>query len=198
MQNDASIQAVKLQHINQNARDILINLDAMNRRNIFVIIFVLILCFSFLWLRHFNNSFIDEKELISQEKKEYRISGISMEPNFLDGESVDIDIEYYKKGKIEKGDVIAFKFENSKETRVKRVAAEPGDIISFLMNEILINGERVDNASVYNTLAWKTGSEVVVPNDMYFVLGDNPAGWEDSRKWGFVPKKAIIGKVIKK
>ena len=137
------------------------------------------------------------KENTADLTKLYRIAGASMEPNYKNGEMVKVDENIYQKSVPSHGDVIAFKFEYAKDVIVKRVAAVPGNQLLFKENEIFINNQKISTATKYNYAVWKLNSPMVIPENMYFVLSDNPAGWEDSRKWGFVPFKAIIGKVIK-
>lgn len=129
--------------------------------------------------------------------KSYRITGTSMEPEYKNGEMVAIDGNIYKKTVPKQGDVIAFKFEYAKDARVKRVVAVPGDQLLFLENQILVNGKKVSNIIEYNKAVWKINKPTLVPENLYFVLSDNPSNFEDSRKWGYVPAKAILGKVIK-
>ncbi|MBU1905938.1 MAG: signal peptidase I, partial [Candidatus Omnitrophica bacterium] len=42
----------------------------------------------------------------------------------------------------------------------------------------------------------REGNKVTVPDDSYFVLGDNSASSKDSRYWGFVPRGDILGKAL--
>lgn len=127
-------------------------------------------------------------------QKPYRIAGLSMAPDFSDGEPVTVDENAYKEAAVGRRDVIAFKFALSPEARVKRVAAIPGDQLTFLADKILINEQNV-NTAAYNPEVWPPGQTITVPPDMYFVLSDNLAGGEDSRQWGYVERRAILGQV---
>lgn len=134
------------------------------------------------------------KENGAGSMKSYRISGLSMAPDFSDGEMVKIDENVYQKSVPNRGDVIAFKFEYALEARVKRVAAIPGDQLSFEADKLLINRQSVGTAA-YNPKVWPPGETITVPADMYFVLSANLAGGEDSRQWGYVERRAILGRV---
>ena len=86
---------------------------------------------------------------------------------------------------------------------VKRLIGLPGDKVSIKDGDVLINGKTLEQPAVIKNFSYynagdlgKEGSSIVVPEDSYFVLGDNSANSVDSRFWGFVPREKIEGKVF--
>jgi signal peptidase I len=102
-----------------------------------------------------------------------------------------------------RGDVIVFIYpEDRKKDFIKRLVALPGEKVEIKNGTIYINGTALSNPNFslrfyYNRGDFaKEGQGIVVPDDSFFVLGDNSASSKDSRYWGFVPKKNILGKAI--
>lgn len=106
-----------------------------------------------------------------------------------------------------RGDIIVFMApEDKKKDFVKRLIAVGGETVEIREGKIYINGKAVNGPdsvrSVYylnsdpNGPYGLAGHPVTVPKDSYYVLGDNSAHSRDSRYWGFVPKKNVLGKVV--
>lgn len=101
------------------------------------------------------------------------------------------------------GDIIVFVSpEVPKKDFVKRLIATSGETVEIRDGHILINSRPIGNPSpiavyYYNKGDYgKEGQKITVPKDSYYVLGDNSASSRDSRYWGFVPKKNMIGKAV--
>lgn len=104
----------------------------------------------------------------------------------------------------QRGDIIVFVSpEAPKKDFVKRLVALEGETVEIKNGNILINGKGIDSPDsvksnyYYNRGEFgKEGTVVTVPEGYYFTLGDNSANSRDSRYWGFVPKKNLIGKAV--
>lgn len=100
--------------------------------------------------------------------------------------------------KIKRGDVIVFIApENSNEDYIKRCIGLPGDKIEFKENNIYINGKIVNEPYIKDkNIIFYAQKSYIVPDNHIFVMGDNRLNSSDSREWGCVPEKNIIGKAL--
>lgn len=130
-----------------------------------------------------------------------------MRPTFLEGDRIFVDKISYRFHDPERGDIIVFKYPlDRKKDFVKRLVGLPGDKIRIREGKLIINGNLIEEPPFsehyyYNREdeEWQYGSAGItidVPPDHYFVLGDNSAQSSDSRNWGFVPRKNVVGKAF--
>lgn len=132
----------------------------------------------------------------------FQVNGQSMYPTFIDKEYVLTNLFILKFEKPKRGDVIVFKAPNNKEKDyIKRVIGIPGDTISLNDNNVYLNNRKLDESAylkdevkTYAGSFLTIGGEITVPQNQYFVLGDNRSASSDSREWGFVKESEIIGK----
>jgi len=130
----------------------------------------------------------------------FNVDGTSMEPNLHNTELILVDKWTYLFRTPARGDVIVFAAPPHPDMDyVKRVIGLPGDIITIRNTTVIVNGVilkeiYVDPHNQGNLFAAKNISNLKIPPNNYFVLGDNRAVSSDSRDWGFVPKANIIGR----
>lgn len=131
----------------------------------------------------------------------FRVSGNSMDPTFFDKQYILTNIVTLRFSKPKIGDVIVFKAPlDPEKDYIKRVIGTSGDVVIIKDGDVYVNGKILDE-SKYLKPSLKTyggsflheNEPVTVPQDSYFVLGDNRSGSSDSREWRFVPLKSIIG-----
>ncbi len=135
----------------------------------------------------------------------YKIPTGSMRPTFLEGDRIFVDKVSYRFHKPERGDIIVFRYpKDPKKDFVKRLAGLPGDRIEIRDGKLIVNGNALEQPPFsdhyyYNRDDWdfgKTKEVITVPEQSYFALGDNSAQSSDSRNWGFVPAKNMVGKAF--
>lgn len=137
----------------------------------------------------------------------YIVDGESMKPTLADGDLLMVNKVIYDLSDVNRFDVIVF-HANEKDDYVKRVIGLPGDTIAYKDDQLYINGEYVEekflnsyvqasnatpNTGNFN-LAGKTGKKKV-PEGKLFVMGDNRKNSLDSRSFGFISTKQLVGKV---
>lgn len=128
------------------------------------------------------------------------VDGDSMHPTFdnLDYLIVDEFLYYFRAP--ERGDVIVFRYPgNPSNFYVKRIIGLPGETVSINRGTVSIsgtNGESFTLSEPYVVSEDATYTKnVSLSADEYFVMGDNRPNSSDSRIWGPLPKKNIIGRV---
>lgn len=137
-----------------------------------------------------------------------RVKGISMEPNFKHDEITIVNKIAYKIGKPNYGDIIICSYDSSVSSDfvIKRVIGLPNDEINIVFNgdyfDLYRNGEllKEDYINEPNMQPGDTNYPYIVPEDCYFVMGDNRNASTDSRYSivGAVPTENIMGKVAAK
>jgi signal peptidase I len=103
-----------------------------------------------------------------------------------------------------RGDIVVFHVPAVAKTRcgaggvfVKRIIGLPGETLSERHGYVYINGKRLDESYIRpDRRDFRNEHPVVIDKDNYFMMGDNRASSCDSRVWGTVPRKSIIGKVF--
>ncbi len=150
----------------------------------------------------------------------YKIPSGSMEPTLLVGDHLLVNrMSYVVKmpftdsvllttGKPQRGDIIVFRYpEDPSKDYIKRVIATGGEKVEIRNKVIYINGKRLQDpwghfrpdpgARSFTPFVDKDNvPPVVVPKDNYFVMGDNRDNSLDSRYWGYVDKKHLVGKAL--
>ena len=142
------------------------------------------------------------------------------------GPAGELDRLLLPPARVSRGDLVVFHYPvNPGLHLVKRVVGMPGDRIRMRGGLVLVNGQVLEEPYAFYSpsrpngfrdefptlleadpnvdLRWwirlrgsmKDG-EVTVPENQYFVLGDNRNDSEDSRYWGFVPRSAIVGRPL--
>jgi signal peptidase I len=132
----------------------------------------------------------------------YSITGQAMAPNYVTGQYYLARIAGYNNP--QRGDVVVFHSLEKRDVDLyKRIVGLPGEEISIKEGNVYISNEKLDESSYLpNTVTTvggsflKDGQSVRIPEDSYFVMGDNRPFSADSREWGFLPKENIIGKMV--
>jgi signal peptidase I len=118
-----------------------------------------------------------------------------MEPNFHEGERLLVNKVVYHFTDPKRGDVILLHPPLAPEAvYIKRVIALPGDSVEVKDGAVYVNGTKLDESAYLKEPPNYTFSLMKVPENEYFVLGDNRNIANDSHKGWTVPRKNIIGK----
>lgn len=155
----------------------------------------------------------------------FRIPSESMVPTLLVGDHILVEKVTYRFREPSRGDVVVFKFpldveekkgfltylkglvgfSDGRKDYIKRVIGLPGDSVEIRNKVVYINGKPIKEPYVVhldpNTIPSSFSPRdflgpIKVPKDSYFVMGDNRDNSYDSRFWGFVPRKDIVGRAF--
>lgn len=129
-----------------------------------------------------------------------KVEGTSMMPSLFDQERLFINQFSYKfrLGDIKRGDTVVFWYpQDTTKSYIKRVIGLPGDRVAVIDGFVEVNGKRlVENYVPSEYRDNQSYPACTVPEDQYFVLGDHRVSSNDSRAWGFVPRRFIYGKAV--
>ena len=127
------------------------------------------------------------------------VSGSSMFPTFKNNDYLIVDELSYRFNNPERYDVVIFRYPNdTTKFFIKRIIGLPGETVDIKGKDVTIinkenpDGFKLDQSFINNEM--NSTKHYVLTNDEYFVLGDNRNASSDSRVWGAVPKKLLIGR----
>ena len=134
----------------------------------------------------------------------FKIPTGSMRPTLMENDRILVNKFIFRFKEPQRGDVIVFRYpEDQKKDFIKRLIAKPGETVQIVNGNIWIDGKVVDEPQQIRSIYYynygpygKPDETITVPQDSYYVLGDNSASSRDSRYWGFVKRKEILGKAL--
>jgi len=143
--------------------------------------------------------------------QQFYISGPSMETSLFQDDRVLVNKLSYRLHDVNRGDVIVFDRVTTSggivehDDLIKRVIAVGGDSIQIKKCEVLVNGVEIDEPYLGAEVEGEEPNSrcrvadmpsLTVPDDQLFVMGDNRAESFDSRSFGPIPKKLVIGRAF--
>ncbi|TSC71540.1 MAG: signal peptidase I [Parcubacteria group bacterium Gr01-1014_70] len=131
------------------------------------------------------------------------VRGASMEPTFQDGEYLIIDELSYFFRPPERGEVIVFRYPaDPSQFFIKRIVGLPGETVIIENGSVAVQNESNPNGFLLNE-SYLPPSLETVPNvrktlqtGEYFVLGDNRRESSDSRVWGVLAERFLVGRTL--
>jgi signal peptidase I len=155
--------------------------------------------------------------------KPFRIPSESMEPTLDVGQRVLVNRVNLRFGSPDRGDIMVFKppkgaddnvcgarhssetacprptKERSSTNFIKRVVAVGGDRLKVIDGRVYLNGRRQKEPFIRPDSSCgicNLPHEITIPKGYFFMMGDNRGESADSREWGPIPKKWMIGKAF--
>jgi len=150
------------------------------------------------WIRDIGIAVILVLLIFNFVGQKTNVVGKSMEPTLFDGDQLVIDKLSYRFGDVERFDIIVFPYE-PKLYYIKRVIGLPGEEIRIENGQVLVNNEVIDDEFGFDIIReYGNNLPLVVPENEFFVMGDNRNKSSDSRYTdvGTIYEEDIIGKAI--
>jgi signal peptidase I len=132
----------------------------------------------------------------------FYIPSESMEPNLLVGDRVLVNKLGYRFHEVGRGDIVVFErppeiVSSEIKDLIKRVIALPGETIEGDADgQVLINGRVLDEPYLAPGMITENLTRHTVPPNSYWVMGDNRDNSGDSRRFGAIPKDAVVGRAF--
>lgn len=160
-------------------------------------------------LQELRESFIKNRlpdllPVVRARSQRYQIPSEAMVPTLLPGDHVIVHRAAYQEAVPQQGDVIVYRYPDEDGQRfLHRVIGAPGDVIEIRDQVVFVNREALAEPYIQHTDRSSIAANVrdhlgpiTVPDESYFVLGDNREESLDSRFLGPIRKEHIVGRVL--
>jgi signal peptidase I len=126
-----------------------------------------------------------------------RVEGHSMSPTLENDDRLIVNKLIYRLSVPQRDDIVMLYYPvNPDKSFVKRVIAKEGDVVRIVDGKVYVNNEPREDVFVPPTYrSHEDYGAQTIKQGYYFVMGDHRNNSSDSREWGEVPRKYIIGKV---
>lgn len=132
------------------------------------------------------------------QAKDFMFRGVPMFPSYRDGQVWRY--EKYTSQQLKRSTVVVFTDPSDGRIMAKRIIGLSGDMLMVKDGNVYLNGQILNENNYINPGEKTTegsflheGVTITVPQENYFIMGDNRPYSSDSREWGFVPNDKIIG-----
>ena len=149
------------------------------------------------WVRTLSSAAVYATLVLTFVGQIARVDGMSMAPTLADHDRLVVNKWIYRVSDPRPGDIVMLYYPvNPEKSFVKRVIAREGDEVRIARGTVYVNGiALLDDFVPPEYRGVDDFGPQVVPPGYYFVMGDHRNGSSDSRHWGPVPKKYIVGKI---
>jgi signal peptidase I len=137
--------------------------------------------------------------LVNLATARFIVEGPSMQPNFETGQFLIVSRLNYLFGGPAYGDIVVFHYPNNPENDyIKRVIGLPGDVIEIKDRQVYVNDVMLDEPYILEECRTNRcfDSEWELAANEYFVMGDNRNHSSDSRQFGPVERKFLVGEAL--
>jgi len=149
------------------------------------------------WVRTLGSAAVYATLIVTFGFQVARVEGQSMAPTLQDQDRLIVNKAVYRLSAPGRGDIVMLYYPvNPDKSFVKRVIAEEGDTVRITDGRVYVNDLPLDDS--YVPPEYRSHDDwgpQLIPEGYYFVMGDHRNNSSDSRHWGMVPKKYIIGRV---
>lgn len=131
-----------------------------------------------------------------------QVQGMSMVPTLRDSDRYFLNRWIYHVHPPQRGDVVVLRDPSDGVFAVKRIVAYPGDALYLKDGRVYLNGHKLNEPYLYPNTPTYTYSKVpeelvLCGRDQYFVMGDNRTDSFDSRMYGPVTRRDILGALVR-
>ena len=153
----------------------------------------------FAWVRTLASAAVYATLIVTFGFQVARVEGQSMAPTLADQDRLIVNKLRYRLGDPQRGDIVMLFYPlNPDKSFVKRVIAEEGDTVRVVDGRVYVNDVPMrDDFVPVEYRSHDDWGPQVIPEGYWFVMGDHRNNSSDSRHWGMVPKRYIVGKVVK-